>query len=203
MTEEEAREQVRSLVSDSAVERLHRFAELVSAENERQNLIARSTVETMWVRHMLDSVQLIPLAPADGTWLDIGTGGGFPGLAIAIATPRPMILIEPRRRRAEFLQHAIRSLELDDVAVRQCKVEDVDDVKAAIISARAVAPIDRLIRASSHCAARETCWILPRGASYGMDVEEAEATSSMMFHVEHSLTDPTAAVVVATRRGMR
>ena len=87
MSEEETRCIVQSIVGAAAVRRLEALATLVIAENQRQNLIAQSTIDSLWARHILDSVQLKRFAGKDESWLDIGTGGGFPGLAIAAADP--------------------------------------------------------------------------------------------------------------------
>ena len=199
MTEDEAREQVRSLVGDQATTRLERLVALIVDENERQNLIARSTVATMWQRHVLDSVQLLQWAGTDaGLWLDIGTGGGFPGLAIGVVWPGPMMLVEPRRKRAEFLRHAAQQTGLNSVEIRQQQVESVDKARASIISARAVAPVSKLISSAIHCGTLETRWILPRGLGYAADMADAMTKWHGMFHVEHSLSDPQAGIVVAT-----
>ncbi len=198
MTEKEARERVRDLVGSEAVERLGRLAELVIAENERQNLIARSTVPAIWARHILDSVQLLRWGKADGVWLDIGTGGGFPGLVVAIASPRPMILAEPRRRRAAFLVDACRHLHLSNVRVAPTRVEAIPAAPVAVISARAVASIGDVLRSAQHCADTDTCWLLPRGVSCQSDVQVARRQWSGAFHVEQSLSDPCGGIVIAS-----
>lgn len=203
MTEEKARGRVAELVGVEACRRLDHLADLVLAENERQNLIGGSTVAHLWARHMLDSLQLLPLATgADGPWVDIGTGGGFPGLAIAAAVLRPVVLVEPRRGRAEFLQRAAETLGLNHVTVRQAKIEAVDDVAAAVISARAVAPVEKLLQAAQRCATPRTRWLFLRGR---VTHEERDRwiQARIMFHVEQSLTDPASAVVVVTGAGGR
>ena len=199
MTEDEARELVRAEVGNEAYRGLERLVELVIAENQRQNLIGPSTIGAIWNRHILDSIQLITLAgPEPGLWLDIGTGGGFPGLAVAFASRRPMILAEPRRRRAEFLADVVDELRLGHVQVRQHKVEQINDIHAAVISARAVSSIVALFSAGSRCSTPQTQWLLLRGANYDNDVQQAMAAWSATFHVEHSLTDPRSRIVVAT-----
>ena len=82
---------------------LERFAAMLVEENARQNLIAASTVSTLWVRHIADSAQLLALDDAgEGLWIDLGSGPGLPGLVVAILSPRPMLLVESRRRRCDF-----------------------------------------------------------------------------------------------------
>lgn len=175
---------------------IERMVAMILAENERQNLISPSTVERVWSRHVVDSLQLVPLAEeANGrTWLDIGTGGGFPGLVVAAVWNGPIILVEPRRRRAEFLAETATALGLDQVVVRQAKVEKVRD-QAHIFSARAVAPVAALVEGSRHVALPGARWLLPRGRMDSTD-EAVLTAQGIMFHVEHSVTEEGSRVVV-------
>ena len=199
MTEEEARAWAAERFDGQEVARLERMAALVAEEATRQNLIAPSTLPTIWSRHLVDSLQLVDLAPVDGAWLDIGTGGGFPGLAIACVRDTAVHLVEPRRKRAEFLARASDALELPHVVVHASKVEAVD-ARAKTVSARAVAGVAALVEAARHVASRDTVWLLPRGR-----VEEAELADlpqhARVFHVEQSITDPDSKIVVL--RGVR
>jgi 16S rRNA (guanine527-N7)-methyltransferase len=183
-----------------AFDRLDRFAAMVAEENGRQNLIAPSTIPDIWSRHMLDSLQLVEDAP-DGTWLDIGTGGGFPGLAVAIVRPQPMLLVEPRRKRAEFLARAAEELGLSHVTVHAAKVEAVQ-ASARVVSARAVASIQALVEAARHVATRDTVWLLPRGH---FDPAELEPLRKLrpVFHVKQSVTDPASSILVLTGIGAK
>ena len=201
MNEEEARRQVAKLVGEATMARLDQLVRLVVEETGKQNLVARSTVEHIWQRHVLDSIQLIRLAPIGWTsWLDIGTGGGFPGLAIACCSAKPVILVEPRRLRAEFLARACLDLRLSHARVVRAKVEQTID-KAAVISARAVASPFALIKAARHCATDRTVWLLPSGAVSDDQVEQLQLDfPEMVFHVEHSLSNPTSRIIVAQSR---
>ena len=193
MTEDEARVWIEARFPEHVVA-LERMVALVLAENEQQNLIAPSTTAMVWSRHMVDSLQLIHWANEQGTWLDVGTGGGFPGLAIAVVRCEPMILVEPRRRRAEFLTKASELLGLSHVTVLQAKVEAVR-ARADIISARAVAPVATLVEATRHVALPSTRWLLPRGR-FEPEEQAALAARGIMFHVEHSATEAGSRIVV-------
>lgn len=199
MTEDEAIGWTRERFGAEATERLGVFREMVASENERQNLVSPSTIASLWSRHIVDSLQLVALAPSAGTWLDIGTGGGFPGLAVAIVRHAPMILVEPRRKRATFLEECAARLGLGHVEVRAEKVERVE-AEAAVISARAVASIENLLRAAAHCATPETRWLLPRGAVDTAEIAKALRGSKWMFHVEQSLTSNDSAIVILAAR---
>lgn len=194
MTEEEARSWIADRFVAQQREKLDRFVAIVSEETTRQNLIAPSTLAGIWSRHVVDSLQLVDLAPADGAWLDIGTGGGFPGLAVAIVRDTAVHLVEPRRKRAAFLAHAAETLGLPHVTVHANKVESVE-VRVKLVSARAVASIPALVEAARHVASRDTIWLLPRGR---VDADELAGLNSQarVFHVEQSITDPDSKIIV-------
>jgi 16S rRNA (guanine527-N7)-methyltransferase len=124
-------------------------------------------------------------------------------MVIAILGGTPMTLVEPRRLRAEFLEKAINALGLQNVVVRQCKAEQVDD-RFDFITARAVARLDKLFAITSHLARDGTKWILPKGESVKSELDEALRTWQGSFRLVPSQTHDRAAIVVAEhvrRRG--
>ncbi|MEP9358918.1 16S rRNA (guanine(527)-N(7))-methyltransferase RsmG [Sphingomonas sp. KR3-1] len=203
MTEDEAREWIRAHFNVSRETQLQRFGEILRAESGRQNLISAASFETLWARHFVDSAQLIPLAEeaGEGAWLDIGTGAGMPGLVVALLLERPVVMIEPRIRRVEFLRAAIAELGIGATAtVEHCKVEAYKPKhKAAIVSARAVAALPDLFKSTAHCADSSTIWLLPKGQSAHSEVEDARAKWQGVFHVEPSITSPESGIVVARK----
>ncbi|GGB38775.1 ribosomal RNA small subunit methyltransferase G [Sphingomonas metalli] len=201
MTEEEARDWALDLVGAQRFAMLERFVDLVLAETAQQNLISPATIPAIWSRHVVDSLQLLPLANrSSGAWLDIGTGGGFPGMVLAIAGATPMLMVEPRRKRATFLSECVATLGLADARVAAAKVEQVDWT-AAVITARAVASVEKLLLAAAHCATEETRWLLPRGLVDPADLASLAAQHRVVFHVEHSLTQPDSAILILDGRG--
>ena len=186
-------------------QQLERFAALLNEENERQNLIAPNSVGELWTRHILDGAQLMGLAEREGRWLDIGSGPGLPGLVIAILGGRPMTLNEPRKLRAEFLRRAIADLGLGDVEIAECKAERLNG-KFDLITARAVARLDKLFGMACHLAHSETKWVLPKGERAQSELDEARATWQGSFRLVPSRTHPASAIVIAEhveRRGKR
>lgn len=198
MTEEAAIAWIAQRFGETMVTALHSFVVMIQDETQRQNLISAASMESIWARHIVDSAQLIDLASPNGRWVDIGTGAGFPGIVTGLLTRRETILVEPRRRRVEFLQRAVYELDLGShVEVRQTRIETVNDI-AGVISARAVASIDALLTSASNCSDSRTQWLLPKGRNALEEVAQAEKSWHGAFHVEHSVTDPRSLIVVAS-----
>lgn len=183
-------------VSRETVERLEQYISLLKEENQRQNLISRGTEESLWERHILDSAQLLRFQERpDQFWVDIGSGAGLPGIVIACLTGGPMTLIEPRRRRAEFLGEVIDKLGLD-ARVEAVKAERASG-KHGMITARAVASVSKVLEISHHLSTRKSIWVLPKGKSALSELAEARSAWQGVFHVEQSLTDPESQIIVA------
>lgn len=178
--------------------KLQRFASLLIQENKRQNLIARSTEDALWDRHILDSAQLLDFADQSGAcWLDVGTGAGFPGLVLAILSPTQHILVEPRRRRAAFLSEATVALGLENhVRVVQQDVERMSHPAAInAITARAVSSVGSLINSTRHLADESSIWLLHKGRTAAAEVDAARRVLCAKFEMFPSMTDPDAAIV--------
>ncbi len=177
---------------------LDRYVALLLDENERQNLIGQSTVDEVWERHIADSAQLIRFAPRpDSSWLDIGSGAGLPGIVIAIMTKGPVTLVEPRKLRANFLQRVADTVGLGDrITVHAAKVERIAG-RFDVITARAVAPLEALLRISQHLSTDKTIWVLPKGKSAQSELDEVRRTWQGGFRLEPSVTSGEAAILVA------
>ena len=199
MTETEAIEWVQHHYGASGFATLTQLVGIVTAEARHQNLIAPSTVPTIWNRHVVDSAQLLALAPASSdAWLDIGSGAGFPGLVVAALSERDVWMVEPRRKRADFLIRSAEALCLGKRVHVVCDHVQNISVGATVISARAVAPLSDLFDWASASATSTTCWLLPKGKSAREDVRVAQHIWHGVFHVEHSITDPDSMIVRAS-----
>ena len=202
--EAEARAYVAGLTDAEGLARIEAFAALVLEENQRQNLIAKPTEAHIWQRHIADSAQLIEnvsretFGPnAGGAWLDLGSGPGFPGLVIAALHPNmPVVLVESRSRRAEFLIRCIAALDLPKCRVEAQRLERVAPFSARAISARAFAPLPKLLTLSAPFSTSATRYVLPKGRSAAQELEALKPAIRAMFHVKHSLTDPEAGIIV-------
>lgn len=188
-------------IGPNAFDRLACFASALIEENARQNLIAAASASELWWRHIVDSAQLLGFArnmqPGNGPWVDLGTGAGFPGLIIGILDEqRPMLLVEERRRRVDWLTWIAAELQLAHVTVVGSSVEKMSNPASAIISARAFAPMSKLLRLSARLSTPQTIWLLPKGERALQEVEELPEDVRAMFHVKQSITHPAAGIVL-------
>jgi 16S rRNA (guanine527-N7)-methyltransferase len=196
VTEEDARAWLQERFPAHRITLLERFVALLIAESERQSLIARSTFDAVWGRHIVDSAQLLHHTLDVGAWLDVGSGGGLPGIVIAILRDAPIILCEPRRKRVDFLRHAIGELGLSNADVHAGNVQTITR-SVAVATARAVSTIDTIFDWTRNAVSRETQFALQRGRNWQEDVALAQRAWHGTFHVEQSITDPSAAIVLA------
>lgn len=188
-----------------ALDRLERLIALLREENTRQNLVSSASLDQIWLRHIVDSAQLLTHVPRETSspWLDLGTGAGFPGLIAAALRPEcRVVMVESRSRRIEWLERVRVELGLDKAKVVGTRLELAEAFPAAVISARAFAPLDRLVALAERFSTSDTLWLLPKGRSAGQELESLRGWIHT-FHVEHSLTDSEAGVIVGRLTGKR
>jgi 16S rRNA (guanine527-N7)-methyltransferase len=180
------------------LERLERLAVLLGEENERQNLVSNASLASVWQRHFADSLQLLDHVPrGTSDWLDLGSGAGFPGLALAIGAPESrFVLVESRKRRVDWLTRAASELGLENCHVVGARLENVETFAAAVIVARAFAPLGKLLRLSARFSTPTTVWLLPKGRSAAQEWAEQPTSVQKMFHVEQSATDPGGGILI-------
>jgi 16S rRNA (guanine527-N7)-methyltransferase len=189
-------------VSGHAVSRetfalLERYADLLRDEAAKQNLVSASTLDSLWERHILDSAQLVQFEPrVEASWVDIGSGAGLPGIVIAALVRGPVLLVEPRRLRAEFLERTVATLGMANrVSVALAKVEKVTG-SFEVLTARAVANLDRLLRISTHLSTRKSLWVLPKGRSAQSELADARRNWHCDSTSVPSSTDPESEILV-------
>jgi len=190
-----------------AMARLELLVDLLVAENARQNLVSADSLASVWRRHVADSAQLLRHVPrGTSPWMDLGTGAGFPGLVLAALRPEmEILLVESRTRRVEWLERARSALGLHSAVIFGMRLESVEARPMRVISARAFAPLDRLVDLSARFSTAETLWLLPKGRSAQQEI--ASLTDWVhTFHVEQSVTDSQSGVIVGQvlgRKGRR
>jgi 16S rRNA (guanine527-N7)-methyltransferase len=202
--ESEARAWLEALpeANGEARDRLERLIALLRAENLKQNLVSAPSLEEVWRRHIVDSAQLLAYVPRETSpWLDLGTGAGFPGLVIAALRPDcEVVMVESRKRRIDWLECVVADLGLRRARVAGSRLEAVEAFPAAVISARAFANLTPLLALSARFSTSDTTWLLPKGKSAAQELAELTGWRHM-FHVEQSLTDPSAGIIVGNLLG--
>jgi 16S rRNA (guanine527-N7)-methyltransferase len=192
-------------VSRETWERLDRFVQLVLRRQEVMNLIAPSTIPHIWTRHIADSLQLLPLAPAARAWLDFGSGAGFPGLVIACTlaeVPGARVeLVESIQKKAEFLREAIDALSLPAI-VHARRIEDVARGHTAhfdAVTARAVAPLDKLLHYAFPLLKTGAVGLFPKGQDVAAELTQASKSWNIDADLIPSNTHPQARIVRVRR----
>jgi 16S rRNA (guanine527-N7)-methyltransferase len=200
VTEDDAKRRIADRVSRETFERLEIYEQVLRKWQPKLNLVANGTLPELWARHFLDSVQLIDLAPeTDGLWLDLGSGGGFPGMVCAISLadtdPAPgFALLESDTRKCAFLREVARQTGVS-VDVRNSRIEVCPPAKADIVSARALAPLPRLLDWVHRHLRPDGLCLLQKGANHAMELETARADWQMDVDVEPSMTAPDSVIL--------
>jgi 16S rRNA (guanine527-N7)-methyltransferase len=195
-------------VSRETCARLEVHIALLTRWNARINLVSKATIDTAWARHVADSAQLFDLATRSAaTWIDLGSGAGFPGLVVAALAEEKqpdlhVTLVESDARKAAFLAAAAREMGLD-VTIEQRRIEALPARPHDVVSARALAPLDRLCALAHRFSARHpgppagpgTVFLFPKGAR--LDSELTAATAHWHIRAERivSRTDPAATIL--------
>jgi 16S rRNA (guanine527-N7)-methyltransferase len=194
--------QSRSNVSRETEDRIAAFCEMVEQWNNSINLIAPATVLQIAERHVKDSAQLTEFFPPDArSWLDLGSGGGFPGIVVAayLAADAPncrVTLVESDRRKAVFLRQAIQRLSLH-VNVIADRIESAPGQNADVVSARALAPLPRLIELSMRHLRPGGICVFPKGKNCDAEISDAlRAGWSFSAETHKSKTDPNGVILI-------
>lgn len=165
-------------VSRETEEKLRCFADLLAVWTRKINLIAPSTHPQIWERHIQDSLQIYPLVQAGWrSWVDLGSGGGLPGIVVAIlaaedARETTVTLIESDGRKCAFLRAALRETGVKATIINQ-RIEDVPGLSADVVSARALAPLPKLMSFTHHHLAPDGTALFQKGQNANQEIDEA------------------------------
>lgn len=187
-------------VSRETLEKFDAYAALLVDWQTRMNLVGPSTLGQIWQRHFSDSAQILVLAGAGRSWLDIGAGAGFPGLVIALLDSEARLtLVESIAKKCRFLDEVVRTLELQDrVAIENRRIESLPRAKFDVITARALAALDQLFDWGLPYAGSGTRWVLPKGARVDTELSIASERFAFDYTLVPSRTDAAARIVVAS-----
>jgi 16S rRNA (guanine527-N7)-methyltransferase len=182
-------------VSRETLARLEAYADLLIRWSARINLVGRDTVADLWRRHMLDSAQLRPLMPsAAQSVVDLGSGAGFPGLVLAILGAAGVELIEADSRKAAFLREAAR-VTAAEATIRPCRIAAVPPHQVDVVTARALAPLDKLLDLAEPFIGPDTICLFPKGEKAAAELTLARKGWRMTASMHDSITDPRGVVL--------
>lgn len=203
---ERAEDRARALeltpVDSSTLARLDAFVALLTAWQSRINLVASSTLPDIWTRHVADSLQLLQLAPGARIWVDLGSGGGFPGIPIACAlggVPGALVhLVESNGKKAAFLREAVR-LTGAPAVIHAERIENFGDSFSGAtdaVTARALAPLPLLCEQAAPFITKGAIGLFPKGQDVEAELTEAAKYWSVQAELKPSLTSRDGCVVL-------
>jgi 16S rRNA (guanine527-N7)-methyltransferase len=182
-------------VSRETLARLEAYAALLVRWSERINLIGRETVANLWRRHILDSAQLQPFIPTDArSLIDLGSGAGLPGLVLAILGVPGVELVEADSRKCAFLREAARVTEAH-VTIRGCRIQAVPPHSVKVVTARALAPLDRLLGLAEPFLAPTSECLLLKGERVEDELTLGRRHWTMSASLHQSRSDPRGVVL--------
>ena len=202
LTADRARALALVAVSRETTARLDRFAALLLDWQSRMNLIAASTVPTLWTRHIADSLQLLAIAPHARKWADLGSGAGFPGVPIACAlageATTEVHLIESNKKKAAFLREAVRVTGAPAVVHAERVADFARTFRGHLdaITARALSPLPELLSTAYPLLKSGAQGLFPKGQDVEAELTQATKCWSIQATFVPSRTDPKSRVVV-------
>jgi len=182
-------------VSRETLARLQRYAELLEKWNRRINLVGRGTIPDLWRRHMLDSAQLMSLIPDSArTLVDLGSGAGFPGLVLAICGVPDVHLIEADQKKSVFLGEVARATGVR-VTIHNARIEEIESFQADIVTARAVAPLSKLLDMALPFIQKHSILLFLKGQMADKELTRAAKEWNMQVDRIPSQTDPEGTIL--------
>ncbi|NVK62378.1 MAG: 16S rRNA (guanine(527)-N(7))-methyltransferase RsmG [Rhodobacteraceae bacterium] len=187
-------------VSRETQEKLDHLVALLAKWSPRINLVSRTTLEDSWTRHILDSAQVFSVPEVhSGHWADFGSGGGFPGLVVAIlaqelAPDLKVTLVESDQRKSVFLRTALRETKVDAQILNE-RIEKVSPLQADVISARALAELTVLLAFADRHMCETGRAVFLKGANWKKELEAARESWKFDCAERKSITDPNAVVL--------
>lgn len=174
-------------VSRETMAKLQIYADLLVRWQKKINLVGESTIDDLWWRHFYDSAQLVPLVERSYDknlqemslkWLDLGSGAGFPGLVVAIMGAGEVHLVESNGKKCTFMRQVIRDTGANAI-VHQCRIEELKPISVDIITSRALASMEQLLKFAHPFATQNTeIWLLK-----GQDVDEELTNSTISRNI--------------------
>ena len=186
-------------VSRETFERLEAYVALIEKWNPKINLVSKSSLPEIWDRHIWDSAQIFDIAVEGSVWADFGSGGGLPGIVLAIFAKelRPdmqFYLVESDQRKCAFLRNVVREIGLN-VKVHAERIEVLDPIGASVTSARALTDLNGLLEFVERHSAKNGVAILPKGETWEKEILQAQENWSFEYEEITSKTNNDAAIL--------
>ena len=187
-------------VSRETIKKLEEYVALVVKWNPKINLMSKGDLEDIWDRHIEDSAQIVSLTEIGPLWVDLGSGGGFPGIVVAIllrsiSPSTKVVLVESDGRKATFLRQVALKLDLNcDVLNKRIEVISIEE--NTILSARALATLPKLLDIIEPLTHKDTVCLFMKGKNFSKELKLAQDTWSFDCDVVESRTNAEAAVLV-------
>ncbi len=187
-------------VSRETIDRLKLYEELLYKWNPKINLVSKASLSETWQRHIIDSAQIFQLVDQDApVWVDIGSGGGFPGMVVAIlskelAPQRVVTLVESDQRKCAFLRNVARETDCN-ARIHAGRIEAIDPLNADVLSARALADLPKLLEfAKRHLSPQGSC-LFPKGANWQKELHAAQDSWRFEYEAIKSETSDEAVIL--------
>ena len=185
-------------VSRETLDRLRLYADLLEAWQKRLNLVGPKTLPDKWHRHFFDSAQIFDLIPANAQILvDLGSGAGFPGLVLSLMGVPETHLIEADQRKAAFLREVVRETGAN-AEVHACRAESITDLTGDVVTARALAPLKRLLPLCQRFAGTDSVVLLPKGQHVDDELTECAIPANIRVDRTKSRTNPDGSILRLT-----
>lgn len=182
-------------LNHSKIENIEEFVILLLKENYNFNLIGKSTIPEIWTRHILDSAQILKFIDDKNKKIaDLGTGAGFPGIIISILGAKEVHLIEKSVRKCEFLRKA-KILSPNPIFIHQAKAEEVLDKKFDILTSRALASLDKLLKYGIDFLKKDGYCLFLKGKNLENEIKEAKEKYIFDYELFESLTALESAII--------
>ena len=203
MKQFEAEPESANAIFGPQIEKARAFTQKLANYSDDLGLLGPRELDKLWSRHILNSAVVAETVKAGDLVADVGSGAGLPGIPMAIALPEAnFVLIEPMERRSNWMLEVIEELGLTNVEVRRARAEDVLDLKFDIVTARAVAALDKLLRLTVHLLKPGGSLIALKGSKAAEEIEAAKrlqkklgiASFEIQICGEKFLAEPTSVV---------
>ena len=183
-------------VSRETLARLETYAALLTEWRDRASLVSRVSLTDLWRRHMLDSAQLLGLAPSSArVWVDLGSGAGFPGMVLAVMGAREVHLIESNARKCRFL-HTVARATRTPVRIHCARIESLDPWPADVVTARALAPLATLLQHARPFFVDHTVGLFPKGQHVETELTAVPKYRTIVSRRVASLSDRRGTVLI-------